>query len=167
MNFWKPILAAVVIFAAGIVTGSLTLDLRRSHSIQPAWNSPSASPESPQDNSQSRQRGGSPWEGSPRDGSPREGQRDGPGPSRERHLEALCKRMEHDLNLDPAQRDKVESIIRETHERVQALVDGVKPQTHAEFQRMEQEIKAVLTPDQIEKFDEMARQRRERSFRRP
>jgi Spy/CpxP family protein refolding chaperone len=166
VNFWKPILAAVVIFAAGFVTGSLTLDLRRPPAVQPAWNTPSASPQSPQDNAQPRQRGGPPSEGSPRDSSPREGQRDGPGPSRERHLEALCKRMEHDLNLDAAQRDQVESIIRQTHERVQTLVDGVKPQTHAEFQRMEQEIKAVLTPEQIEKFDEMARQRRERPFRR-
>lgn len=28
MNFWKPILAALIIFAAGVVTGGLTVNLR-------------------------------------------------------------------------------------------------------------------------------------------
>jgi hypothetical protein len=166
VNFWKPILAAVVIFTAGLVTGGLTLNLSPTPAPVSTWDAPDSSRSSP-DAWQSRS-----GEMPPRVGPPREGpSRDGPprevfGQGRERHLEALCKRMEEDLGLDPAQREKVESIIRGTHERVHALVDGVKPQTHAEFQRMEQEIKEVLTPAQVAKFDEMAEKRRQRMFRR-
>jgi hypothetical protein len=167
VNFWKPILAAVVIFAAGLVTGGLTLDLRRPSAADPAWDVPSESRRSAPDGSQSRSREMSPRDGPPREGPFREGPpRDGSAQGRERHLEALCKRMEQDLGLDSVQRDQVEAIIRGTHERVHALVDGVRPQTHAEFQRMEQEIKAVLTPEQAAKFDEIAEQRRQRMFRR-
>jgi Spy/CpxP family protein refolding chaperone len=163
VNHWKPIFAAVVIFAAGIVTGSLTLDLRRPPPVaDPAWTQPSATPNSPQERWQSRPRDGSTREGPPREGPPREG----PGQGRERHLEELCNRMERDLGLNPEQRDQIESIIRETHERVRALVDGIKPETQAEFARMEEQIKTALTPEQIAKFDELAQQRRDRMFRR-
>jgi Spy/CpxP family protein refolding chaperone len=162
VRFWKPIFAAVVIFAAGLVTGSLTLDLRRSPTIDPAWSDASAPTQSPGRDGEARPREGLTRDGPPRGGPPREGFGQA---GRERHLEELCKRMERDLGLDAAQRDQIESIIRGTHERVQALVDEVRPQTHAEFQRMEQGIKAVLTPEQIVKFDELAEQRRQR-FRR-
>ena len=40
MNTWKPILAALVIFAAGVVTGGLTVNLRK----QPAAKKPVAMP---------------------------------------------------------------------------------------------------------------------------
>jgi hypothetical protein len=166
VNFWKPILAAVVIFAAGLVTGGLTLDLSPASGPVSAWDSADSSRSAP-DGWQSRSRDVPPRTGPPREGSSRDGPpREGFGQGRERHLEALCQRMEEDLGLDAAQREQVESIIRGTHERVHALVDGVKPQTQAEFQRMEQEIKAVLTPEQVAKFDEIAEQRRQRMFRR-
>jgi Spy/CpxP family protein refolding chaperone len=74
--------------------------------------------------------------------------------------------MERDLGLNPEQRDQIEAIIRDTHERVRTLVDGLKPETQAEFQRMESEIKALLTPEQAAKFDELAEERRQRRMRR-
>jgi hypothetical protein len=159
VNHWKPILAAVVIFAAGIVTGSLTLDLRRPPSADPAtWTRPADPPNPPQSDWSSRPRDGSSRDGPPREGGPREG--------RERHLEELCNRMERDLGLNPEQRGQIETVIRDTHERVRALVDGIKPNTQAEFEQMEDQIKTVLTPEQIAKFDELAQQRRNRMFRR-
>jgi Spy/CpxP family protein refolding chaperone len=158
VNYWKPILAAVVIFAAGFITGGLTLDLRRTPSADAASWSPK-----PQDQPQAG------WPPRFREGSPREGGpfRDGPpGTGREKHLEDLTQRMEKDLGLTPEQRDQVEAIIRGTHERVRALVDGVRPETQAEFRRMESEIKALLTAEQAAKFDELAQQRRSRMIRR-
>ena len=158
MNYWKPILAAVVIFAAGFVTGGLTLDLRRTPAADAAtWSS------TPDEPSQAA------WRPRSREGSPREGGpfRDGPpGSGREKHFEELCDRMERDLGLNPEQRNQIEAIIRDTHGRVRTLVDGLKPETQAEFQRMELEIKAVLTPEQAAKFDELAQQRRQRMMRR-
>jgi Spy/CpxP family protein refolding chaperone len=157
VSFWKPILAAVVIFAAGVVTGGLTLDLRQGGPSDAALaDDPGSAGTPPQG-----------WSRGPREGSLREGPpREGLGMGRERHLEELCKRMEKDLGLDRDQREQVEVVIRETHERVRALVEGMRPKTQAEFRKMEEEIKALLTPEQAAKFDELAEQRRERMGRR-
>ena len=41
VNAWKPILAALVIFAAGVVTGGLTVQIRQPHSASnPGGNAP-------------------------------------------------------------------------------------------------------------------------------
>lgn len=57
---------------------------------------------------------------------------------------APIERMTRDLDLDAAQRDAVEKILRETHGEVREIVD-----------RSRDRIREVLRPDQRERFDRM------------
>jgi Spy/CpxP family protein refolding chaperone len=142
VSYWKPILAALVIFAAGVVTGGLTLDLGTSKPDERKWSSRPNNPGT-----------GGAWQGRSRE-------------ARERHLSEVCSRMAHDLGLSEEQRDRIEGIIRDTHEKVRAMVDEISPGTRNAFKEMEEAIKAELTPEQVEKFEEINK-RRQRAFRGP
>ncbi|MCL4177780.1 MAG: hypothetical protein KJ072_08535 [Verrucomicrobia bacterium] len=129
MSNWKPILAAMVIFAAGFVTGGLILGAHSSRSADA---------------------GPIPGEGPP-------GRK--PERSKDRHLRDLCGRLQDELRLTPVQRERIEEIVRLAHERVKAVADRMGPLMHAEFKQMEQEILKELTPDQAEKFEAIIRER--------
>jgi len=117
VNTWKPILAALVIFAAGVVTGGLTVNLRQ----QPAAKKPVAMP-------------------------------------RESQLRELSRRMQAELDLTPEQRERIETIIHDSQERVKSLRDGVGQKTGEEFREMRQKIRDELTPEQRRKFAEIMKQ---------
>ena len=129
MNKWKPILAALTIFAAGFVTGGLT------------WGThPFAPP------------GG--------ELGPGEGRRSlKPERSKEGHLRDLCGRLQEELRLTPAQRVRIEEIIRLAHERVKVVADKMGPLIRSEFKQMEQDILKELTPEQAERFRAIIRER--------
>ena len=129
MNNWKPILAAVVIFAAGFVTGGLT------------WMGPRPV------SADSRQN----------PGEARPGQK--PERSKDRHLRDLCGRLQEELRLTPVQRERIEEIVKQAHERVKAVADKMGPLIHAEFKQMELDILKELTPEQAVKFEAIVRER--------
>ena len=132
VSAWKPILAALVIFAAGVVTGGLTVGWRR-QAVGPRW------PGSTQ--GQVR-----PWP------AQRLGAQQG----------ELFRRMEKHLDLTAAQRQRLEAIVKESQERIRALAEDVAPQTRGELRRMRERIREELTPEQrrkFEKLDEGLRQR--------
>lgn len=128
MNVWKPIAAALVIFAAGVVTGGLTVKLR-----SPA-------------------------------GQPRAALADrtrSPGLQRaESQLRDLSRRMSDRLELSPVQRERIETIVRESQKRMRTLWEETAPKTREEFRRMRERIRAELTPDQRGKFEELFKQRK-------
>jgi uncharacterized protein HemX len=126
VNTWKPILAALVIFAAGVVTGGLTVTLR-----QPQQKGSK--------NSQVRIKQTVPL--------PREGQ-----------LRELSRRMQSELDLKPEQWDRIETIIRESQERMKKLREEVGQKITEEFREMRQKIRGELTPEQRKKFVEIMRQ---------
>jgi hypothetical protein len=136
VTYWKPILAAVVIFAAGAITGALALHLGRPAGARPGiW-------------AQNQARSGG-WNAK----SPQ-------GPMRD-----LAARMAKELKLSPAQRERVEVIVREAHARVRALADEIAPRTRVEFKQMEADIRALLNPAQAARYDAMCKER-EKMFRR-
>jgi len=124
VNTWKPILAALVIFAAGVVTGGLTVNLRQ----QPAAKKPVAMP-------------------------------------RESQLRELSRRMQAELDLTPEQRERIETIIHDSQERVKSLRDEVGQKTSEEFREMRQKIRSELTPEQRKKFAELMQRHDERKKR--
>jgi Spy/CpxP family protein refolding chaperone len=130
---WKPILAALVIFAAGVVTGALTLDLR-----QPPWN-PAIGPRS---ESNRKPYASARWDVQLRD---------------------ISKRMEEQFDLTRDQRDRITAIVRETQSRMKALWEDVAPGTREEMRQMREKIRAELTPEQRKKFEAIFKQRAERS----
>ena len=132
VNAWKPILAALVIFAAGVLTGGLTVGLRRP-AVGPRW------PASGQGLVR-------PWP------AQRLGAQQG----------ELFRRMEKHLDLTAEQRPRIEAIVKESQERIRTLAEDVAPQTRGELRRMRERIREELTPEQqrkFEKLDEGLRQR--------
>jgi hypothetical protein len=117
---WKVILAALVIFAAGVVTGGLTVHLK-----VPETQSPVAPL--------------------------------GLGPLRQRG--DLLDRMQRQLYLTSVQREHIEKILRENHERMKQLWDTIAPQAQEEHRRVHDLIRAELDPEQQKRWAEMLKTR--------
>jgi Spy/CpxP family protein refolding chaperone len=128
---WKPIVAALLIFAAGVVTGGLTVNLR-----QPSPPRSSGVPV----------------------------KKVAPLP-REAQLRELSRRMQNELDLTPAQRDRVEAIIHGSQDRMKTVWDQVGPKIREEFREMRQKIRGELTPVQRKRFEEIMKQHDERNRR--
>jgi Spy/CpxP family protein refolding chaperone len=121
VNAWKAILAALVIFAAGVVTGGLTVRLKiRDVPPRPANNPPGL---------MMRQRGD------------------------------LLDRLQRQLYLTPPQRQRIEQILRENHERMKQLWDSIAPQAQEEHKRVHDLIRAELNPDQQKIFEDVMKWR--------
>jgi hypothetical protein len=129
VNTWKVILATMVIFGAGVVTGGLLVGhadrLRPQRPVQREASTPvrTGLPLSPN----------------------------------VLKLE-LLRRVERELDLQPEQREHVAKILSASQERTRKLMDPVTPLVREEVQRTKDEFRAVLTPDQQKRFDEMLKQ---------
>jgi hypothetical protein len=142
---WKPILAALIIFVAGAAIGALIP--ARGPSLIPTQDRP-------------------PRETRPQRGGPPPRAPWNPALSNEQ-IQEICGRMTRDLDLNPAQSNQVHAIVQEGQVRMKAIADEFLPRTREEFRRTHEEIKAVLTPDQLEKFEDDWRTRQSRWRGRP
>ena len=129
MNIWKPILAALLIFAAGVVTGGLTIRLKGRPFVRPA---------------------GLPAQGLDRTRPPQRP---------EAELRELSQRLQRHLKLSSEQRERVEAIVKESRERMQTIAEEMAPRTREEFRRLRERIRAELTPGQRQEFEAIFKQR--------
>ena len=127
MNSWKVILATMVIFGAGVITGGLLVKNTPPGNVvvvprNPArfTNQPPISVASPQ----------------------------------MMRMEFLL-RARNELQLSPEQHERVEKIIREGQERSRKLWESVAPEMRKELQLVHERIRAELTPEQRRKFEQM------------
>ena len=125
MSPWKVILATMVIFVCGVITGAMV-----TRAPLPAAVAAEAAP------------AGEKAKNPP----PYFGQLQRP---------EFLKRMEKQLELTAAQRDEISRIMKESHERTKPLWDQIAPQMGAELKKVRQDITAVLTPEQRTKFAEL------------
>jgi|HubBroStandDraft_6_1064221.scaffolds.fasta_scaffold566824_2 Spy/CpxP family protein refolding chaperone len=65
----------------------------------------------------------------------------------------FIERMQHELNLTPQQRDKVLAIINETRSKVMNLREDFQRQRREQMIQARARVRALLTPEQQEKFD--------------
>lgn len=80
----------------------------------------------------------------------------------------FLRRAGQELNLTPEQHDRVDRIIKESQQRMRKLIEPVAPQVNEAFLNTRAEFRAVLTPEQQARFDEMSKQlQRPREQRRP
>lgn len=128
MNSWKAILAALVIFTAGIFTGG-ALIRKWAPAPAPALN------ESVND---------APF-------LPREVKED--------YVRWLAK----ELHLSKEQTAKITEDIGESQQRIRILFEFVGPEMREEMQQVRDSIKAVLTPEQQTKYEELRKRRSRRS----
>lgn len=135
MNSWKVILATVVIFVAGIVTGALVI-----RNLQ----SPTARPDSvPKAPATAR---------APvfHDNRP-------VIPQVFLMRANFVQKLDHELKLNEVQRAHVERIVREGQERIRQICQDMQPQIHATLVETRDRIAAELTPDQQTVYEELLR----------
>ena len=78
----------------------------------------------------------------------------------------FLRRAERELHLTAEQRQQVEQILSNSQERIKKLMEDVSPAVKDEVQRAREEFRAVLTPDQRARMDELLKQQRARDPRR-
>ena len=66
---------------------------------------------------------------------------------------SFIDRMQHELNLTPTQRDQIVQIVDETHSKVMALREEFQHQRREQIRQARARVRALLTPEQQEKFD--------------
>lgn len=151
MNVWKIVCATLVIFIAGIVTGVVLVRLgergprpwsrpARETVVAPrgATNPPSANPvraNNPAANPS------------------------GPVPPLNREFVPLLERQ---LRLTAKQREAVERIMKATQERIRELRLGLEPELRQEMRQAQEQIRAVLTPEQREQYQRLMKRQQKR-----
>ena len=74
----------------------------------------------------------------------------------------LVQRLSRELDLDPPQRERVESIARRTQEEMREARRQLRPRVEEILEKGRGEIRAGLRPDQQARFDEIVAERRHR-----
>jgi Spy/CpxP family protein refolding chaperone len=129
VNTWKVILATMLIFGTGVVTGALVgrnytakepISLHQRNMVQPRTVGAYS-----------------------------------PGGLR---LEFM-RRAQRDLDLSPGQRERVDKILKESQERTRKIMEPVAEDLRAELERTKQEFQEVLTAEQRARFEELMRKR--------
>lgn len=77
---------------------------------------------------------------------------------REWDQRTLRTRLAEDLRLDGAQRASVDSILDRRSARTRAIMEPIRPQLDSAVWTARDEIRAILTSDQLPKFEEMVRE---------
>ena len=77
----------------------------------------------------------------------------------------VVRRLSRSLDLDPAQRDQVRAIVTETRRDIVEIRKPVQPQVEAAFERSRIRVRAILRPEQQEKFDRIQAEHRKRRER--
>jgi len=131
VNIWKVILATMLIFGTGVVTGGLLVR-----------NSERMRPHQPKNTNTGIARPPQPFPSFSASGVKIE----------------FLRRMERDLNLSTEQRERIDGILTESQERTRKLMEPVAPQLREELQKTKERFRAALTPLQQEAFDAMLKQ---------
>jgi Spy/CpxP family protein refolding chaperone len=80
----------------------------------------------------------------------------------------LLRRAQRELDLTLEQRQEIDRIITASQERTKKLMEPISPKMREELQQAKEEFRAVLTPAQKNRFDDLLKQQqRSREQRRP
>jgi hypothetical protein len=141
MNSWKIILAAVVIFCAGIITGSLLVNQAPGKSSGDTDRPIGNHARRPDDN---RSPGTRPEVPLPR--------------LAERFSKEFVRRLDRELHLTLVQSNNIARIVAEGQERNRILWTNVAPHMRKVMQEVQQQIRAELTPEQLKQFEVLMKQ---------
>lgn len=158
MNTWKVILATLVIFGTGVVTGGLLVTHNDRVKRRQIWMM-----EQSEKNRQPRPGGREPGTPVQRAGSNHVTEppvrQQGLLPSMLRN--DLLMRIENRIQLTPGQREKIQDILREGQETTSRIMEPVQGELQNQVRATRNRIREVLTTEQQPRFDElMSPQRR-------
>ena len=74
-------------------------------------------------------------------------------------------RLERHLDLTPEQRSELREILEESRREAEAMRRELAPRMREVMSRTEERIRAILTPDQVERFEQLQRRQRRRAER--
>ena len=154
MNTWKVVCATLVIFVAGIVTGATLVRFAQGPRqgriqrpiIDNRFPSDFAHPGNPN---------------LPNEPRPQNAMNPGNGLLSREFIQVL----ERQLHLTPEQRERVDTIMAAGQERVRELRSRIDPELRKELQQTREQIRAVLTPEQREQFEQMMKRSPRRNDR--
>lgn len=149
MNSWKVVLATVVIFAAGVVTGGMLVARTQQLGARGARINPRPTFSRP------------PVPNNDAPADPRPQTSPIPNFQQQARIE-LLRRIGREMTLTSGQREKIEAIIREGQERTREIMQPVQPQLGREMRATQERIREILTEEQRERFDELLKQRPQR-----
>ncbi len=129
---WKPILAAIIIFVAGVLTGSFVGD----------FTTPQPARAFPRDFSSDRQK---------------QNIEHRPGARVEGQLQWLMRRMQQDLKLSDEQTEKIQVAFKESREEMKTAFDELHPRLRESTEKLKDKLRGDLTEEQIEKFSKYLR----------
>jgi uncharacterized protein VirK/YbjX len=64
-------------------------------------------------------------------------------------------RLDHKLNLDARQEKQVRAIVHETQKNLKTARSQIRPQIEAAIEKAQFRIRAILTPQQVIKYEQM------------
>jgi hypothetical protein len=152
VNTWKAILATLVIFGAGVLTGGLLV----SYSDRAAHN-PSTKPVGAETQ---RVLSGSTNASAARDGKMPAAL---PVPLRKDFVERLDK----ELKLKPEQRERIEKIISTGQEQTKKIWQKIEPEMNGAMTETRDRIRCELSPEQQTQFEELLKQKAHNPQRTP
>lgn len=133
MSPWKVILATMIIFGCGVVTGGLVVKVRntpRAARIEQGLHQPG-----------------------------RNVALNNPAPPWQIQRNEFLRRMDKQIELTPDQRQRIEKIMHQSQERTRPLWQQIAPQMGEELRRVREEIRNELTPEQQKKFNDLLKAR--------
>lgn len=139
MNTWKAILAVLVIFGAGFVTGRVASRLSENTKPAVAQN---------------------PVHTSAHSGQP-------PLSLEQLRKVELMGRVQKDLDLTPEQHARIEKIIEESQQRIRDLWDQVAPDIHDEYDDVQKKLCQELTPEQKKTFNDLMKKQQQLHINKP
>ena len=142
MNSWKIILAALVIFFAGVITGGLVVNHLKEKPRGDVNQAPVGSNARP-----------------PMDNHEAAGKPEVPLPRlAERLSKEFVLRLDKSLHLTMVQSNAIAKIVADGQERNHVIWTNVAPQMRKVMQDVNQQIRAELTPEQRKQFEELMKQ---------
>lgn len=141
MNTARIVLAALVIFAAGVLTGAVGTGMAGKILRERPGRAEAPSLALPRQEGFSNRAVGATAK-----------------PPGNAQLEAMA-RWSRELNLEPAQRERIESVLKTAQDRLRDLWSPVAPRARGEIEAARIEIEAFLTPDQRRHWNEARRRR--------
>ncbi|HEY1173075.1 MAG TPA: hypothetical protein VGH19_17030 [Verrucomicrobiae bacterium] len=139
MSIWKVILATLVIFGAGVITGGLFVN--RMHVTAPVVAAPA---------DDSNRHPLSTW-------VPPQANTNNPPPAAVGKAKDFVARFGAQLELTSEQRTRIEQIMSDSQKRTKGISDSVAPYVREEVRHTRELIRNELTAQQLQKYDEILR----------
>ena len=77
-------------------------------------------------------------------------------------MEVVVKRLDSELNLEPEQKRKLQTIVDDAHIKLRQSQDKIQPEIAATLGEAEQRVREMLYPNQVEEFNRLVNRSREK-----